>query len=267
MAGFLVIALGALTISLLAFSSYAVNKLRRYKRKINMYRSHETFQPGPVKAVEVEEFDPRFKTGKTGPSPDTAVKCVVSYKVTGGIDDLESWIICNLAKTANRIFEFGTCTGKTTYLMAANSPPETKIATLTLGPEQLVQYRTDTKDTQTDEKAALEESAFTEFFYTGTPEQSKIEQIFADSKNFDEASHTGQYDLIFIDGSHAQSYVESDSKKALRMVKPGGIVLWHDYRGPMRTQGVFHVLNDLCKKLPLVHLKGTCLVAYRHPVR
>jgi hypothetical protein len=64
-------------------------------------------------------------------------------------------------------------------------------------------------------------------------------------------------DLVFVDGSHARSYVESDSRKALRMVRPGGIVFWHDYSGPRRTPGVFASLNALAREMPLVHIGGT----------
>jgi hypothetical protein len=71
-------------------------------------------------------------------------------------------------------------------------------------------------------------------------------------------------DLIFIDGSHAHSYVESDTKKALRMIKPGGIIFWHDYRGSNRAPGVFETLNAFSKTLKLVHIAGTSLVAYKH---
>ena len=35
--------------------------------------------------------------------------------------DYEAWIISVLSKKSNNIFEFGTCSGKTTYLMALNS--------------------------------------------------------------------------------------------------------------------------------------------------
>ena len=59
------------------------------------------------------------------------------------------------------------------------------------------------------------------------------------------------------------SYVVSDSRKALQMVKPGGVVLWHDYNSA--TTGVFRALNELAKALPLVHLEGTDLVAYHVP--
>jgi hypothetical protein len=47
------------------------------------------------------------------------------------------------------------------------------------------------------------------------------------------------------------------------MVKPGGIVLWHDYAHWNR--GVFRALNELARELPLVHIAETSLVAYRKP--
>jgi hypothetical protein len=50
------------------------------------------------------------------------------------------------------------------------------------------------------------------------------------------------------------------------MVQPGGLVLWHDYRGPRRAGGVFRALNELARERPLVRLEGTSLVAYRAPV-
>ncbi len=63
------------------------------------------------------------------------------------------------------------------------------------------------------------------------PEEEKITQLFCDSKHFDEKPYTGKMDLIFIDGSHAFSYVMSDSEKAFKMIAPNSIILWHDYRG------------------------------------
>jgi hypothetical protein len=50
------------------------------------------------------------------------------------------------------------------------------------------------------------------------------------------------------------------------MLRPGGIILWHDYRGKYKhTRGVFDYLNGLSQRLPLVRLAGTTLVAYRAP--
>ncbi len=38
------------------------------------------------------------------------------------------------------------------------------------------------------------------------------------------------FDLIFVDGSHRVEDVVADSKLALELLAPGGIVVWHDYR-------------------------------------
>ena len=51
--------------------------------------------------------------------------------------DYEAWIISTLSKVSKNIFEFGTCSGKTTYLMALNSSEDTKITTITLNPNEI----------------------------------------------------------------------------------------------------------------------------------
>ena len=51
--------------------------------------------------------------------------------------DYEGWILATLSKISSRIFEFGTCSGKTTYLMALNSPENSKIHTITLNSEMI----------------------------------------------------------------------------------------------------------------------------------
>jgi hypothetical protein len=71
---------------------------------------------------------------------------------------------------------------------------------------------------------------------------------------------------VFVDGSHAYSYVVNDSAKALALIKPAGIVLWHDYQGPQHSPGVYQALNELSRRLPLVHIARTSLVAYRKPI-
>ena len=99
----------------------------------------------------------------------------------------------------------------------------------------------------------------------GTAVEPKVQQLFGDSKAFDETPYVSACDLIFVDGSHAYSYVLSDSRKALRMVKPGGVILWHDYVGP-EEEGVFRGLNELARELPLVHVEVTTFIAYRKPL-
>ena len=186
-------------------------------------------------------------------------------KVEAGTTLEESFILAQTALSAKKLFEFGTCTGRTTYLWALNSPKDAQITTLTLSPDQLADYEKENKDTKADSSIALKESKFTEFFYTSQPEEKKITQLYGDSKQFDETPYKEQCDLIFIDGSHAYSYVLSDSRKALHMLKPGGTILWHDYRGPWQAKGVYKALNELSQELPLKHIAGTCLVVYQKP--
>lgn len=219
----------------------------------------------PIRRVEVRDFDPRFETGPLGPGLDTEVAFIGAYRVPGGTSDFETWILANLAKGAKTIFEFGTATGKTAYLLARNAPGDARVITLTLAPDQLGDYRRGAGDDPAAERAAIAESEFERFYYGGTAVEPKVTQVFGDSKGFDDSPYAGACDLIFIDGSHAYSYVRSDTEKALRMIAPGGIILWHDYHGPRRAKGVFRALNELSGELELVRIKGTALVAYRQP--
>lgn len=38
------------------------------------------------------------------------------------------------------------------------------------------------------------------------------------------------FDLCFVDGAHSQEQVDWDSRQALRLVRPGGVIAWHDWR-------------------------------------
>jgi predicted O-methyltransferase YrrM len=226
------------------------------------------FAEWPIPRVPPEELEPVLRPGPYGPTLDTEVAFVGRgpYVVDGGTSDAEAWILAVLAKRAHRMFEFGTCTGKTAYLWARNAPTDARVVTVTLAPDHLADYRQEDTDDPRDVKFALRESSHTEFLYSGTPEAAKVQQLFADSKALDVSQWAGRCDLVFVDGSHAYSYVVSDSAKALELVAPGGVVLWHDYAGPRHAPGVYRALNELAARLPLVRLEGTTLVAYRRPV-
>lgn len=234
-------------------------------RLIRRRRRYQKNGKWPIAKAALEDIDPVFKPGLMGPSRETGIYSVSSYHVPGGISDFETWLMCNLARKAETIFEFGTCTGKTTWLLATNAPQAT-ITTLTLNPENIESYKAGQGDDKNAEQWAADESQFSTFYYQGTDAEKRIIQLFGDSKELDEQALAQKFDLVFVDGSHTRSYVENDSKKALAMVKPGGLVLWHDYSGPRIAKDVFYVLNRLASRLPLVHIEGTSLVVYRAPV-
>jgi predicted O-methyltransferase YrrM len=230
-------------------------------------KQRNVFGEWPIRRVAPEEVDPVFRPGPYGPGRDTEVQFIGRgpYTVDGGTSDAEAWILAVLAKRARRMFEFGTCTGKTAYLWARNSPPDARVTTVTLAPDHLDAYRREETDSPTDVAFALNESAYTAFLYSGSDAEPKVQQLFGDSKTLDVGPWAGTCDLVFVDGSHAYSYVVSDSAKALELVAPGGLVLWHDYAGPRHSPGVYRALNELAERVPLVRLAGTTLVAYRRP--
>lgn len=230
-------------------------KLRRYKGK--PYGSK-------IRSIPIWELDPLFALTPTGPSRRTEVAHIAAVCVLGGVSDLESWILCCLAKQSRNIFEFGTATGKTTYLMARSSP-EAKIVTLTLAPDQTGNSSHDKSDDAAAIAAAKSESSFDTFVYSGSDVESRVAQHFGDSKAFDEGPYAQTMDLIFVDGDHTESYIRSDTEKAIRMLAPGGWLLWHDFRSAREAPGVWRFLHELQATRDLVHIEGTALVAWQKP--
>ena len=37
------------------------------------------------------------------------------------------------------------------------------------------------------------------------------------------------FDLCFVDGGHSELQVDHDTRQALRLVRPGGLIAWHDW--------------------------------------
>lgn len=226
-------------------------------------RQRGLFRRWPIPRISVAQLDPRFHPDELGPTLAAEVHFIGrgTIRVPGGTTDTEAWILAVLARGARRMFEFGTCTGKTAYLWARNLPPDGVVTTLTLAPDAGDQYQAAPDDAALAEAYAREESRVSRFLYSGTEAAGRIVQLFGDSKRFDAAPYAGTCDVVFVDGSHAYSYVVNDSAKAMAMVRPDGLVLWHDYSP--ESPGVFRALNQLGRRVPLAHIQGTTLVAWR----
>ena len=219
----------------------------------------------PVRPTGVPDIDPVFATTPYGPSHASESLLVGAFGTTSTTSLDEAWILAGLAKSARTIFEFGTCSGRTTYILARSAPDDAVIGTLTLAPAGVDAYQEDPGDPDSAKwrTIAEAESAYSSFYYTGTEVESKIRQYFGDSKSFNEDEWLSRCDLIFIDGSHAYSYVKNDSEMALRMLKPNGVIVWHDF-SPL-CPGVWSYLGKLGRKLPIRHLAPTRLAIYRSP--
>jgi methyltransferase family protein len=58
----------------------------------------------------------------------------------------------------------------------------------------------------------------------------RVTQIYADSREWDEGTYgPGFFDTVLIDGGHSPDVVLSDTRKALSVVRSGGLMVWHDF--------------------------------------
>ena len=223
-----------------------------------------------VDIAEVNEiFLPSKNTEFKFPKEDVVIKNFFinpSFEVVGMTSDYEAWILSCLAKSSKNIFEFGTCSGKTTALFALNSSPESKVYSITLDPAALSNLSLGNNQ---DGKAALnnakKESIYNQFIFTNMSIKNKINLIFQDSTKLNVDKFENLMDLIFIDGGHNYSCVKNDSEKSFRMIKNEGYIFWHDYNVSKRScRDVVKYIHEISKNKKIFHIKNTTLCYYKN---
>ena len=215
-------------------------------------------------ALDVPPVDAADIIGSPGPvlvlEPDAA---------DGNVSGYELLVLASLVRKAQprRCFEIGTFDGRTTLNLAANSPDDAVVITLDLPPKELgrTSFAVAPGDAQFIDKPASGAR------FRGTPHAARITQVFGDSATFDYAPYEGNMDLVFVDGAHSYEYVKSDTRAALRMLRPeGGMILWHDYGSPY-WKGLTRALNELRTEIPelgtMRHIRGTTLVVWQRSGR
>lgn len=161
-------------------------------------------------------------------------------------------VICNYLRP-RRIFEFGTYIGSATLVMALNSAADVEIDTLDLDPS----YRPE---------------GYPEFSvgdaFRMTDVASRIHQHYGDSRYFKFTPMHGQMDLIFVDANHTFEFVRNDTQQALKLIRPGGVIVWDDYgytSDHPECSGVAGYLNELSRTLPCFQIAGTRFAVCRLP--
>jgi len=82
--------------------------------------------------------------------------------------------------------------------------------------------------------------------------EPRIEQLFGNSLEFDFSPYERSIDFVFVDAAHDYPHGFADSRTALRLVSPGGVVLWHDFNE--RFPGLVLGIIEATAGLPLKRL-------------
>lgn len=166
--------------------------------------------------------------------------------------------ICQHIRPA-RVFEFGTYLGLSTLVIADNTPPTTKIFTLDLDPATRAQHH-----------HGLGVGGFPDFVpgscFRGRSAEANIYQLLGNSLAFDFSPFQASMDLVFIDSDHTYEFVKSDSDNAFQILRPGGVIVWDDYRWhPTHPEcaGVTRVLDELANTRECFALARTRCAVYR----
>jgi predicted O-methyltransferase YrrM len=60
--------------------------------------------------------------------------------------------------------------------------------------------------------------------------ERRVHQLLCDSRDFETDGFAADFfDTVLIDGGHTPDLVENDTDKALRVLRPGGLCIWHDF--------------------------------------
>ncbi len=185
-------------------------------------------------------------------------KITPRMRIEEGEVKLEELVILSAAcgqVKPKRIFEIGTFKGNTTLHLALNSPDDCEIFTLDLPPDARDSSEFDIKIGTIDNVSFTVGERF-----KNKPAEKKIKHLFGDSAKFDYSKFSDSMDLVFIDGNHQYDNVKADSEGAFEMIKPGGLIIWHDYTHHLEHKGVVDYIGELSETMEVFRIGDTGFV-------
>ncbi|MCR6629420.1 MAG: glycosyltransferase [Magnetospirillum sp.] len=215
-------------------SPYAQNRLVQLERHIAFGREFEASRIRNLYAGEI--------------FPELAKICVPVGAIneqTGHPNKADMIYVCAVARLigAKRLFEFGTYLGRTTYHLAQTCE-DAEIHTLNIPLEQAGKY-----------------AKYIGKLFKGSDRESQIHQIFENSMTFDPSPMKNTFDFVFIDADHGYDAVINDTRKAFELLRPGGIVMWHDYSP--KSPGLVKAIREFTQnERPLFRIRNTCLLLH-----
>lgn len=128
---------------------------------------------------------------------------------------------------ANKVLEIGTFDGNTSLNFAANLVGDGRVVTIDLPLDYSKDVEMALEIDPARRNVTPRDAVGVQ--YRGHPLEGRIKQIYGDSANLDFSALGGPFDLAFVDGCHAYEYVVSDTNNVIPIVRPGGLIVWHDY--------------------------------------
>ena len=198
--------------------------------------------------------------------PNHPIRLIETAKSDGNVRLSELVILALAAREAapgSEIMEIGTFDGRTALNLAINAPAGVPIATLDLPADQPSALAIEQSERRYVDKPAPG-ARLRNCRDPWRADAGRVVQLQGDSATFDWSPYLGRAGLVFVDGSHAYDYAKKDSETAMRLVRPGGTVLSHDYGV---WPGVTRALDELeaARRLGLVNVRASSLVFWRAP--
>lgn len=153
------------------------------------------------------------------------------------------------ARRVKRAFEIGTFNGATSALIAEALPEDGEVVTVDLPDEAFTASQHPETFTAAD----------VGWVHRQSPAAQKVTQVRADSLALDTAPWHAWADLVLVDGAHDYEHGYSDTRTALRVVAPGGIIVWDDFDA--YWHGLVNGILDATPGMPVVRLAGLPLAA------
>lgn len=118
-----------------------------------------------------------------------------------------------------KMLDIGTHLGRSAARMAVNSP-QSLVYTVNIHPEDAQEAGELVTDILSEDQIGS--------FYRARNIQN-IQQIYANTKNWQVPDEINELSLVYVDGCHDTEFVVSDTKLLFNRVQRGGYILWHDF--------------------------------------
>jgi predicted O-methyltransferase YrrM len=200
------------------------------------------------------------------PHPEESVRITLEHirseVISTPLEQLACLALLAKACHPKAVFEIGTFRGRTALNFALNVPEDCTVYTMDLP----LDARSNAIEVANAADSRIIRESETGCDYRGTEIEHKIRQIYADSQTFDFSPFTASIDIVYIVAAHHYAAARRDSENALRIVRPGGYVLWDEFANYGDYNDVTRAVIDTVPAGRVWQIENTQLAVYRAPV-